>query len=502
LTCQRQTELQAIIMGSYVFRWPYDATEEVFVTGTFDDWGKTVRLEQTDHGFEKEVSLPFSKEKIYYKFVVDNSWTIDPKAPYENDGNNNTNNVLLPEKVRPPQKPDGTDTAAIAVMAGVTPDSSTVALAAKVPKEPQDPGVTLLSSAAPDSTTADLAKDVPLEPGKDVPGTFPGTPAKEPDQLSVNPIPATNGIGNPIHLAPGEKVPDPSEITSNTIQSTVTTDEEGYNRDASNPVVTGLGQAATEPFDLPPVSTTMIPESSLPMYPPNMDTTDPGVTIQSVAPNATTVALAASVPLEPRKLTNGAAPAGEVPDVVKQSIAEAREAPEATANAEAVEEKKEVEDELLNKVVPGESTEPAVSASEVPPVVRDSLAEAHQDPEAAANPEAVEEKREVEEELQQKIKPVEYSGEPAPTITTATVETAPVPMNPADSTDISPKTRTPVPSSTLPTGISDAQTAEAATSKKDTTAPEADTSTAGSSKKKRHRISILLHRLKEKLKEL
>jgi hypothetical protein len=39
----------------------------VFVTGTFDDWGKTERLEPTDHGFEKEVSLPFSKEKIYYK---------------------------------------------------------------------------------------------------------------------------------------------------------------------------------------------------------------------------------------------------------------------------------------------------------------------------------------------------------------------------------------------------------------------------------------------------
>jgi hypothetical protein len=429
---------------------------------------------------------------------------IDPAASHENDGNNNTNNVLHPEKIHSSQKPDGTDTAAIAVMAGVTPDSTTVGLAAKVPKESQDPGVTFLSSAAPDSTTAGLAKDVPLEPGKDVPGTFPGTPAKEPEQFSVNPIPATNGIGNPIHLAPGEKVPDPSEITSNTIQSTVTTDKEGYDRDASNPVVTGLGQAATEPgqvFDLPPVSTTMIPESSLPMYPPNMDTTDPGVTIQSVAPNATTVALAASVPLEPREQTNGATPADEVPDVVKQSIAQAQEAPEATANAEAVEEKKEVEDELLNKVVPGESTEPAVSTNEVPAVVRDSLAEAHKDPEAAANPEAVEEKREVEEELQQKIKPVESSGEPAPTITAATVETAAVPMDPADSADISPKTRTPVPSSAFTTGISDAQTAEAATSKIDTTAPEADTSTAGSSKKKRHRISILLHRLKEKFKE-
>ena len=39
----------------------------MFVTGTFDDWGKTVRLEPTDHGFEKEVSLPLSEEKILYK---------------------------------------------------------------------------------------------------------------------------------------------------------------------------------------------------------------------------------------------------------------------------------------------------------------------------------------------------------------------------------------------------------------------------------------------------
>jgi hypothetical protein len=43
---------------------PYDANE-VFVTGTFDDWGKTVKLDRVDDGFAKEVSLPI--EKVHYK---------------------------------------------------------------------------------------------------------------------------------------------------------------------------------------------------------------------------------------------------------------------------------------------------------------------------------------------------------------------------------------------------------------------------------------------------
>lgn len=43
---------------------PYDANE-VFVTGTFDDWGKTVRLDRVSDGFAKEVSLPI--ERVQYK---------------------------------------------------------------------------------------------------------------------------------------------------------------------------------------------------------------------------------------------------------------------------------------------------------------------------------------------------------------------------------------------------------------------------------------------------
>ena len=40
---------------------------EVYVTGTFDDWAKSVKLEKKGDGFEKKVDLPASGQKIYYK---------------------------------------------------------------------------------------------------------------------------------------------------------------------------------------------------------------------------------------------------------------------------------------------------------------------------------------------------------------------------------------------------------------------------------------------------
>ena len=43
---------------------------EVFVTGTFDNWNKTQKLEKKGNVFEKEVSLPIAEEKIYYKVRI------------------------------------------------------------------------------------------------------------------------------------------------------------------------------------------------------------------------------------------------------------------------------------------------------------------------------------------------------------------------------------------------------------------------------------------------
>ena len=41
--------------------------DEVYVTGTFDDWAKSVKLENKGEHFEKLVELPLSNEKIFYK---------------------------------------------------------------------------------------------------------------------------------------------------------------------------------------------------------------------------------------------------------------------------------------------------------------------------------------------------------------------------------------------------------------------------------------------------
>ena len=40
---------------------------EVYVTGTFDDWAKSVKLERKGDGYEKLVELPQSEHKILYK---------------------------------------------------------------------------------------------------------------------------------------------------------------------------------------------------------------------------------------------------------------------------------------------------------------------------------------------------------------------------------------------------------------------------------------------------
>ncbi|PNY25781.1 Cruciform DNA-recognizing protein-like protein [Tolypocladium capitatum] len=52
---------------------PEHAAEDAFVTGTFDSWQKTVKLEKEGDVFQKTVELPESSEKVYYK-----RWTINP----------------------------------------------------------------------------------------------------------------------------------------------------------------------------------------------------------------------------------------------------------------------------------------------------------------------------------------------------------------------------------------------------------------------------------------
>lgn len=272
-------------MGSYTFKWEHPDAEEVFVTGTFDDWTKSVKLDKKGDVFEKTVDLKDASKKIYYKFVVDNNWVLNDSAPKETDTEGNINNFLAPEQI---------------ATVGIVP---------------------AIGSVGPESTTAKMAGEVPKESAatpSDVPGGFPESPANELDKpIGINPLPATDGAVNP---PSGQQ---PALATTEDINKNVKLDKASYeNSDAIPGVATATTADSAKPI---------IPESGLPV-------TDN--TISSVGPQATTVGLAGQVPKESSK----------VPETVKESQSKAGADPEASAVAEEVREKNEVETELKQKV--------------------------------------------------------------------------------------------------------------------------------------------------------
>jgi len=364
------------------------------VTGTFDDWRKTVKLEKDEDGvFKKTVELP--KVHTQYKvcnsvvmlafhvacsvcadfantpqqFVVNGNWCTNDSTRKEDDGHGIINNVLHPEDI--------VDEEPVSTLSSAAPESTTAALAAEVPKEsekdnsnsslpgafPETPFAETPGSepqtfnVAPIPATSGLGNPIKLAPGEPVPepstlteNTVDSTvkhepePEQEASTFGVAPIPATAGAGNPIHLAPGEEVPEPTTFTSNTVDSTVNTDVSSYEKSDALPPLAFTPQAERDAkggmFGIPPVMGTMIPESSLPMGVDAKVEQDTGVTIQSSAPESTTAQLAAQVPLEPRA----------VPETVTESQEEAHVDPEASANVDAVQDKKEVEQELKETV--------------------------------------------------------------------------------------------------------------------------------------------------------
>jgi len=343
--------------------------------------------------------------------------------------------------------------------------------------------------------------------------------------FGVAPIPASGGVGNPVHLQPGEKVPDASTITGNTTTSNVKLDQESCERsDAGAPVlpaplspqsereaagasISGLGRQTSN----------VIPESSMGMGKDAPAPIDAGSPMSSsVAPQSTTNELAGRQPIEPRG----------VPQVVAESQRAAHVDPEAFASPQALQEKSELENELHSKVPeapattesigqgkgennagnagmasggvaaagaaaagtayamrdkvhqstgkdpvsmlpqsvqdsinsmnsqggqyePNESYDPSIASlpqqtaagenvrvpsdaeiapgtgTHVPKEVITSQKEAHVDPEASGNPEAVEEKLAIEKELLRKVPTSESTGEPAPSDSAALTPVAP-----------------------------------------------------------------------------
>lgn len=227
--------------------------------------------------------------------------------------------------------------------------------------------------------------------------------------FGVAPIPATGGIGNPISLAPGEKVPETSAVSASTIDSHVKLDKASYEKSDSGapvlpPVVTPQNErdeAGAAIFSgLGPQTTNMIPESSMGMGADVPPSFDgAGATISSVGAASTTNKLAGQQPIQPRG----------VPSVVTDSQHEAHVGPEASGSPEAVLEKKAMENELKSKVSEEQPSSDAKGTEGVPSVVTDSQNKAHVDPEASASARAVQEKNEVESELKSKV-PEEESG--------------------------------------------------------------------------------------------
>lgn len=213
---------------------------------------------------------------------MNGSWVTNESAPKEDDGSGNYNNVLTPADI----KEDAPESDPVSTLSSAAPESTTAALAGAVPKEPTSmplrtpanedlPGSFPLTPPAetpshepqafsvnPIPATQGLGNPVTLAPGDSVPhpstltsNTIHSTVNhdKEPEDatVSVAPIPATAGAGNPIHLAPGEKVPDPSTLTANTIVSTATTDAASYDKaDAQPPQVRHIYSSKIKPIEL------------------------------------------------------------------------------------------------------------------------------------------------------------------------------------------------------------------------------------------------------------
>ncbi|KJZ72461.1 hypothetical protein HIM_08130 [Hirsutella minnesotensis 3608] len=346
-------------MGSFTFKWEHDA-EEAFVTGTFDNWRKSIRLEKKNGIFQRTVELDDTPDKIYYKFVVDHNWTINESAPHEADRDGNINNYLTPSDLAK----SNLGVHVSPFISSVSPDSSTVEMAGKKNKQkkqaskqasatassadlsPAPENVPAGSSAerepsptraGPTATSQSNPMDATTATPTVGPGGFPGTPAEENKTIGINPLPAAVGGINPIKLSPGEKIPE--NVSGQGVNDNVKLDKESYERSDALPGVNTDTQ-------LPPVSKNMIPESSLPMG------NGADAQINSAAPAATSAGLAGAVPLE-----------SHVPDVVKQSQDKAGVAPEASAVPEEVREKAKVEEELKEKVDKAPVTAEGVGAA-------------------------------------------------------------------------------------------------------------------------------------------
>ena len=325
-----------------------------------------------------------------------------------------------------------------------------------------------------------------------LPGTFPETPAADEFHIAPIPASAGIGNpvqtrpGEPV---PPPSTFTNKSVNDNVTLDKEAYEKSGKVAapQLPNPVTPDEERAANGGmFGLADKKDNIIPESSLPMGAGAASAEvakSSGPTIQSAAPESTTAQLAGQVPLEPKKAPQvvkdsqaeaSADPAASanpealqsksaVEDELAKTVPEQPPAAESTftgkatglaagaaagataaisgtaayvSSGSAVEDAKsklpvpaqETISNITNGSANGAAKEAYPPASTVPDTVQQSIAEAHQAPEAAANREAVQEKSQVESELLKKVEPEESGGAPAPTASAAIAETAPAPL--------------------------------------------------------------------------
>lgn len=352
-----------------------------------------------------------------------------------------TSGVGNPVNLRPGEKVPDPSTLTSNTISSTVHDDPTLAKTAQDSQVPARDQTNF--SVDPIPATSGSGNPVNLRPGEKVPdpstltsNTISSTVRDDPSNaettqssqqsFGVSPLPATSGIGNPIQVRPGESLPDPSTYTQNTIKSTVTTDKDSYENGSGAPQLPNVVTPQKERdaaggglFGLPPVSGTMIPESSLPMGSDTLFGQDPGVTIQSSGPNSTTAALAGQVPLEPRSVPKGADKSlGPDSDPTIQSVGassstaalagqvplEPRTVPKGSGTSPGQDPNFTIQSVGANSTTAGLAGQVPLEPRGVPQVVQDSQHEAGFAPEASANSEAVREKSAVEKELGSKVR--------------------------------------------------------------------------------------------------
>ncbi|KAK5999676.1 hypothetical protein QM012_005333 [Aureobasidium pullulans] len=394
-------------MGQYTFTWNHPA-QEVYVTGDFDNWSKSVKLDKTGDSFRKTITLPGEESRIHYKFVVDGNWTTDSTAKQETDASGNVNNVVEAREL----SPEPEDRPAHAFINSVHPQSTTAALAGQVPLEKE--------RNAPSEQNVANETSFPQEtPGfEDLPGQFPITPMADLNQFTVNPIPATEGPSNPVKLAPGEPVPHPSTLTSNTIQSTVRDDPELKKStaltDGSNAPSTAQEEKEdTKAFGINPIPATAGIGNPIKLAPgepvphPSKITSN---TVQSTVRDGSQYGVSdTGAPVLPPVLdsqseaeANGAS-MFNLPPIGGNMIPES-----SLPMGDGADRLPNFDNAFSSSVAPQSTTaqlagQVPLEPRGVPEVVSESQEAAHVSPEAAANPEAVREKAAVENELKQTV---------------------------------------------------------------------------------------------------